>query len=217
MVLFLLLGAIVASWKLSELTANVASEDVSKKKDEIVIVVDPGHGGEDPGKVGIYDVLEKDLNLQIAEKVVALLEEAEIKVVVTREDDNVPTRKMEDLEQRVDLINTTNPTLCVCVHQNSYPDASIHGAQVFYYTPSEEAKNAATMVQESLLKLDPTNTRQIKANDTYYMLKNVKVPIIIVECGFLTNPEEAQKLTQEEYQEELAFSICEGIVKWLDK
>ncbi len=217
MVLFLLIGAILASWKLSQLTADVSGQASQKKSDEIVIVIDPGHGGEDPGKVGINDVLEKDLNLQIAQKVVDLLKEAEIDVVITRKDDNVPTRKMEDLEQRVKLINDTNPTLCVCVHQNSYPDADIHGAQVFYYTPSEEAKIAASMVQESLLAIDSTNTRQIKANDTYYMLKNVKVPIIIVECGFLTNPTEAQKLITEEYQDELAFAICEGIIKWLDK
>ena len=216
MVLLLLAGAIVLSWKLSELTVSVSKEGTSAKENEIVIVVDPGHGGEDPGKVGINDVLEKDLNLQIANKVIALLEEAEITVVVTREDDNVPTSKKADLEQRVKLINDTKPTLALCIHQNSYPDASIHGAQVFYYTHSEDAKNVAGMVQEQLLALDTTNTRAIKANDTYYMLKNTQVPTIIVECGFLTNPDEAAKLTQEDYQDEIAYAICEGIVKWLN-
>ena len=83
MVLFLLIGAIVASWKLSELTASVAKED-KNGSNEVVIVIDPGHGGEDPGKVGINDALEKDLNLQISEKVATLLEEAGIKVVMTR-------------------------------------------------------------------------------------------------------------------------------------
>ncbi len=154
--------------------------------------------------------------MQISQKVIALLEEAEIKVVVTREDDNVPTSKRQDLEERVKLINDTKPTLAVCIHQNSYTDTAIHGAQVFYFTHSEEAKAAATTVQESLLTIDSTNTRQIKANDTYYMLKNVEAPIIIVECGFLSNPEEAEKLTQEEYQDEIAFAICEGIVQWLE-
>ncbi len=216
MVLFLLIGAIVASWKLSELTAGVSKEQKSKKND-VVIVVDPGHGGEDPGKVGVNDVLEKDLNLQVSQKVIALLEEVGIRIVTTREDDNVPTAKKEDLEQRIKLINDTNPTLALCIHQNSYPDPAIKGAQVFYYTPSEEAKAAATIVQEELRTVDPSNTRAIKANDTYYMLKNTKVPTIIVECGFLTNPEEAEKLTQEEYQNQLANAICEGIIKWLDK
>lgn len=217
MILFLLMGAIVVSWKLSELTASVSKEDANAKKDEIVIVVDPGHGGEDPGKVGINDVLEKDLNLQIASKVAKMLEEAEIKVVMTREDDKVPDAKKEDLEQRVKLINDTKPTLALCIHQNSYPDASIRGAQVFYHTTTPEAEDVASIVQEELRTVDTTNTRQIKENDTYYMLKFTEVPTIIVECGFLTNPEEAEKLMQEAYQEEIAFAICEGIVKWLDK
>lgn len=150
-------------------------------------------------------------------KVADLLDEAGIEIVMTREDDNVPTAKMEDLKQRVDLINRTKPTLTLCIHQNSYTSPDIRGAQVFYYTPSEEAKKAATVVQEMLRTIDPENQRQIKANDQYYMLKNTKVPTIIVECGFLTNPEEANKLMDETYQEQLAMAICEGIIKWLDK
>ena len=168
MVLFLLLGAIVASWKLSKLTTNV-SKEAKGTKDKVVIVIDPGHGGEDPGKVGVNDVLEKDLNLQVAQKVQKLMDEAGIEIVMTREDDNVPTAKKKDLEERIQLINSTNPTLALCIHQNSYPDAAIKGAQVFYYTPSEEAKEAATIVQEELRTVDPSNTRAIKANDTYYM------------------------------------------------
>lgn len=216
MILFLLMGAIIASWKLSELTANVSKEEKKAKKDQVVIVVDPGHGGEDPGKVGINDVLEKDLNLQIAKKVKKLLEEAGIKIVMTRTNDKVPDAKKEDLNQRVQLINDTKPKLALCIHQNSYPDAKIKGAQVFYHTITPEAEDAASIVQEQLRTVDPTNTRQIKENDTYFMLKNCQVPTIIVECGFLTNPEEAAKLTQEEYQDQIAQAICEGVVKWLN-
>ncbi len=216
MVLFLLIGAIVASWKLSELTAGV-SKETKKKNEEVVIVVDPGHGGEDPGKVGSNDMLEKDLNLKIAKKVIKLLEKEGIKIVTTREDDNVPTSKKEDLEERIELINKTNPNLTLCIHQNSFPDASVKGAQVFYYTPSEEGKEAAAIVQEELRTVDPDNQREIKANDTYYMLKNTNVPTIIVECGFLTNPEEAEKLADDEYQDKLAKAVCDGIIKWLEK
>ena len=212
MVLFLLIGAIVASWKLSELTANVSN----KAEDKIVVVIDPGHGGEDPGKVGINDVLEKDLNLQISKKVQELLKEVDIEVVMTRENDKVPDAKRKDLDQRVNLINDTNPTLALCIHQNSYPDAAIKGAQVFYHTITPEAGDIASIIQEELRVVDPSNTRQIKENDTYYMLKKTKVPTVIVECGFLTNPEEAEKLTQEEYQDQIAHAICNGIAKWLD-
>lgn len=216
MILFLLMGAIIASWKLSELTANVSKEEKKAKKDQVVIVVDPGHGGEDPGKVGVNDVLEKDLNLQIAKKVKKLLEEAGIKIVMTRTNDKVPDAKKEDLNQRVQLINETKPKLALCIHQNSYPDAKIKGAQVFYHTITPEAEDVASIVQEQLRTVDPTNTRQIKENDTYFMLKNTQVPTIIVECGFLTNPDEAAKLTQEDYQDKLAQAICEGVVKWLN-
>ena len=216
MILFLLMGAIIASWKLSELTANVSKEEKKAKKDQVVIVVDPGHGGEDPGKVGINDVLEKDLNLQIAKKVKKLLEEAGIKIVMTRTNDKVPDAKKEDLNQRVQLINETKPKLALCIHQNSYPDAKIKGAQVFYHTITPEAEDVASIVQEQLRTVDPTNTRQIKENDTYFMLKNTQVPTIIVECGFLTNPDEAAKLTQEDYQDQLAQAICEGIIKWMN-
>ena len=217
MVLFLLIGAIVVSWKLSDLTSDVAKKGGSSKKEEIVIVVDPGHGGEDPGKVGSNDVLEKDLNLQIAMKVKTMLEDAGITIVMTREDDKVPKAKKEDLDERVKLINDTNPKLALCIHQNSYPDESVKGAQVFYHTTTEQAEDVASIVQEELRVVDPENKRQIKENDTYYMLKYTKVPTIIVECGFLTNPEEAAKLTEEEYQNQLAQAICEGIIKWLDK
>ena len=216
MILFLLMGAIIASWKLSELTANVSKEEKKAKKDQVVIVVDPGHGGEDPGKVGVNDVLEKDLNLQIAKKVKKLLEEAGIKIVMTRTNDKVPDAKKEDLNQRVQLINDTKPKLALCIHQNSYPDAKIKGAQVFYHTITPEAEDVASIVQEQLRTVDPTNTRQIKENDTYFMLKNTQVPTIIVECGFLTNPDEATKLTQEDYQDKLAQAICEGVVKWMN-
>lgn len=212
MVLFLLIGAIVASWKLSELTANVSN----KTEEKIVVVIDPGHGGEDPGKVGINDVLEKDLNLQISQKVQSLLEEVDIEVVMTREDDKVPDAKRQDLDQRVKLINDTKPTLALCIHQNSYPDAAIKGAQVFYHTTTPEAEDVASIIQEELRGVDSSNTRQIKENDTYYMLKKTEVPTIIVECGFLTNPEEAEKLTQEDYQDQIAHAICNGIAKWLD-
>ena len=166
--------------------------------------------------MGINDVLEKDLNLQISQKVQALLEEVDIQVVMTREDDKVPDAKRQDLDQRVNLINDTKPTLALCIHQNSYPDAAIKGAQVFYHTITPEAEDVASIIQEELRVVDPSNTRQIKENDTYYMLKKTQVPTIIVECGFLTNPEEATKLTQEDYQDQIAHAICNGIAKWLD-
>ncbi len=212
MTLILLVGIILLSRKLSQI---VTSQDVKYTKQTIVI--DPGHGGEDPGKVGVNGALEKDINLQIAQKLKVKLEANGIEVKMTREDDFVPSKKKEDMQSRVEVIEKVSPALVVSIHQNSYSDEEVRGAQVFYYTKSEEGKEAAQIVQNSLLEFDPENTREIKGNEDYYLLKKTSVPIIIVECGFLSNPEEADFLILNEYQEEIATSICTGILKWLDK
>lgn len=215
MALLLLVGAIVVSKKLSDFAANVSQAKVEQGKKTVVL--DPGHGGEDPGKVGVNDALEKDINLQIAMKVKTLLEAEGIEVVMTREDDEVPDAKREDMQERVKLINDTKPDIAVSIHQNSYGDASVRGAQVFYYTTSAVSQEAAQVLQEEFWTIDEGHKRQIKANDSYYILKKTQVPTIIVECGFLSNQEEAENLLTEDYQEQIALAICNGITKWLDK
>lgn len=212
MTLLLLLGMIIVSRKLSQL---VTSENVQTQKE--VVVIDAGHGGDDPGKVGINNALEKDINLQIAEKVKRHLEKNGIEVVMTREDDVMEETKLEDMKKRVELINKTKPAIAVSIHQNSYPDSSVKGAQVFYYTGSEISKEAASLMQEELRKIDSENTRQIKDNNNFYMLKKTEVPTIIVECGFLSNVGEAEKLVSDEYQEQMAEAICSGIMTWLSQ
>lgn len=212
MTLLLLIGMIIASRKLSQL---VTSENVQSQ--EQVIVIDAGHGGDDPGKVGVNGALEKDLNLQIAQRVKAHLEANGIKVQMTREEDVMEDTKLEDMKKRVAMINEVKPALAVSIHQNSYSDSSVKGAQVFYFKDSEISKAAASLMQEELRTLDAENTRQIKANSDFYMLKKTEVPTIIVECGFLSNPSEAEKLVSEAYQEQLAETICSGILKWLEQ
>ena len=212
MTLLLLVGMIIVSKKLSQL---VTSANVQAKK--VVVVIDAGHGGHDPGKVGVNDALEKDINLQIAEKVKKYLEKNEIEVVMTREDDVMEDTKLEDMKKRVALINKTKPVITVSIHQNSYSDPNVKGAQVFYFTGSEVSKEAASLMQEELRKIDSENIRQIKGNNEFYMLKKTEVPTIIVECGFLSNPGEAEKLVSEEYQEQMAQAICSGIMTWLSQ
>ena len=212
MTLLLLVGMIIVSKKLSQL---VASENVQAQKE--VGVIDAGHGGHDPGKVGVNDALEKDINLQIAKKVKKRLEKNGIEVVMTREDDVMEDTKLEDMKKRVALINKTKPVITVSIHQNSYTDSSIKGAQVFYYAGSDVSKEAASLMQEELRKIDTSNTRQIKSNSDFYMLKKTEVPTIIVECGFLSNPGEAEKLVTDEYQEEMARAICDGVITWLSR
>ena len=210
MTLLLLLGMIIVSRKLSQL---VTSENVQAGKD--IVVIDAGHGGHDPGKVGVNNALEKDINLQIAQKVKTHLEKNGIQVIMTREDDVMEDTKLEDMKKRVALINEIKPEITVSIHQNSYSNSSVKGAQVFYYAGSEVSKGAASLMQEELRKVDTENTRQIKFNSDFYMLKKTEVPTIIVECGFLSNPGEAEKLVSEEYQEQMAQAICSGIMTWL--
>ena len=211
MTLILLMGIVILSRKLSQV---VTSE--IERVDKQIIVIDPGHGGNDPGKVGVNGALEKDINLQIGNKVKQKLEEQGFSVVMTREDDEITEGKLADMKRRVALIEEVNPIFVVSIHQNSYTDASVRGAQVFYYTESEEGKEAAEIMQQELWEMNPNDTRNVKANSDFYLLKKTSVPTIIVECGFLSNPEEAESLLLNEYQEEISMAICTGIIKYLD-
>ena len=215
-----LLGIVVVSQKTGERLREKMEQKESvptvANSEERVVVVDSGHGGDDPGKIGVNDKFEKDINLQIAQKIQKMLEEKNVKVVMTREnEEGLEKTRVEDLKARVDLINQTKPVIAVSIHQNSYPDAEIHGAQVFYYTHSKEGESAAKILQESLRKIDQDNYRQAKANDTYYMLKKTEVPVVIVECGFLSNHKEAELLCGEEYQMKVSQAVTEGILEYM--
>jgi N-acetylmuramoyl-L-alanine amidase len=123
---------------------------------------------------------------------------------------------VEDLKARTALVNKEKPDLVVSIHQNSYHEESVSGAQVFYYTDSEQSKRAAELIQEALQEMDPENTKQAKGNNTYYILKKTEVPVVITECGFLSNYEEADKLADGEYQQELAEAVVKGILRYLE-
>lgn len=198
---------------------SVQQENVRRN----LVVLDPGHGGKDPGKVGADEELEKDINLAISLKVREKLEEDGMEVVMTREEDvmlsdgDADNKKLEDLNRRIGIINEQQPAIAVSIHQNSYSDPAVRGAQVFYFTHSDKGKQAAEALQKELLEFDQENTRDIKANDTYYLLKKTEVPTVIVECGFLSCPGEAELLTDEAYQEELAGAIAKGIESWVVK
>ena len=165
------------------------------------VVVDAGHGGPDGGKTGVNGKLEKELNLIIAEKVKKLLEE----------DGWLAETRIGDLKERVRIMNESKADLAVSIHQNSYHEESVFGAQVFYYTTSGEGKAAAEILQNELLEIDPENKKREKANNTYYILKKTEVPTVIVECGFLSNHKEAEKLSDEAYQGKIAEAVVKGI------
>ncbi len=185
-----------------------------------IIAIDPGHGGTDPGKVSAKGNLEKNVNLEIALKLKKLLEDEGYKVIMTREEDSDTCTgdysKVEDLENRVDIIRDSGAEIVVSIHQNSFPDSTVKGAQVFYSGDESEAENLARSIQESLLEADGENRRQVRKNDDYYLFVHTEIPIVIVECGFMSNPEEEEKLMTDAYRDLLAGCVFEGITKYLN-
>lgn len=203
-------------------TAAVKNEEGTVITADTTIVVDAGHGGADSGKVGINGALEKEINLSIAQKLKELLENEGMRVVMTRDsdaglyDEGEANKKQQDMKRRCTMIDEAKPALAVSIHQNSYTQESVKGPQVFYYQNSQKGQRIAEILQESLnTELQIERPREIKANDSYYLLRKTGNPTVIVECGFLSNTGEAGLLVTDEYQEKVARAICQGIVKYV--
>lgn len=207
-------------------SGRVVTEKADKEKqgkEKYCVVIDAGHGGADPGKVGINGALEKDINLQIAEQLKVFLEASDVKVVMTRTDEgglydaDASNKKVQDMKRRIAIIEEAQPELVVSIHQNSYQEEYVHGAQMFYYNGSEESRRLAELIQERfVIGVDAENKRKAKGNDSYYLLKKTSRPIVIVECGFLSNSEEADKLTTPIYQQKAAWAVHMGIMQYLN-
>lgn len=190
----------------------------------LLVVIDPGHGGIDPGMLGVNNTVEKEINLQISYLLKEKLEEQGIRVILTRETDDGlyeesdGNKKIADMKKRCSIIARSGADVVVSVHQNSFSDSSVSGAQVFYYKHSVEGGKLAQCIQDAFKEqVDETNERKIKANDSYYMLIHTPCPTVIVECGFITNYEEAELLVTQEYQEKVAQAITSGVVEYLSQ
>ena len=186
-------------------------------KDELVIVVDAGHGGNDPGKVSSNGIMEKDVNLAIAIKLKTELEAKGATVILTRDSDmslaidGATNKKISDLNQRMAIVNGENADLLISIHQNSYTDKNVKGAQAFYGS-SEESKAVAEEIQDCIRNyVDSDNNRKAKSGSDYYILRKSACPSVIIECGFLSNPDETAKLIDDKYQQKLAESIAEAV------
>jgi N-acetylmuramoyl-L-alanine amidase len=220
MALVLLVLVYVISSQAGKMAAGV---NAKAGKEKPVVVIDAGHGGNDPGKIGIDGTLEKDINLQIANRLKKYLEASDVKVILTREDDNGlysekdSRKKMADMSKRCEIINDVSPALTVSIHQNSYHQEDVFGGQVFYYKRSDKGKELAEILQGRFdYVLGEKNTRLAKPNDNYYLLLHVKTPIVIVECGFLTNWKESALLNSPDYQDQLAWTIHMGVMEYLN-
>ena len=180
-----------------------------------IVVIDAGHGGWDPGATR-SGILEKDINLAIAENLQAFLEVGGAQVILTRtSDDALGVTKSSDMYNRRRIAEESNADIFISIHQNSYPNPSVRGAQAFYYGDSERAKLLAELIQEQFATfLDRNNKRPATANQNYYVLKQIPIPSVLVETGYLTNPNESRLLTTEEHQQKIAWAIYMGILNY---
>ena len=187
------------------------TERGTQKAASPLILVDAGHGGSDPGMIGVGGLEEKGINLSISLLLRDTLEKSGYSVIMTREEDkglydsSAANKKAQDMQRRIAMIREHMPVLSVSIHQNSYHDAGVHGPQVFYYESSVEGKKLAEAVQSSLNDLlEVDRPRKVKGNTSYYLLKRSSGTLVIVECGFLTNPEK------------VAAAVSEGIRTYLN-
>lgn len=185
------------------------------------VVIDPGHGGVDPGSIGYKTkVKEADLNLKLSYMLKEKLEAAGINIVMTRKDENALAEgtgkafKKRDMELRKELIKQVRPNMVISIHMNSYTKHNLRGAQVFYDKTSDISKQIAESIQEEFIK-DLVKGNKCTSPGDYFMLKCTTAPSVIVECGFISNEEEEKLLLTEEYQEKIVDCIYMGIVKFL--
>lgn len=187
------------------------------------ILLDPGHGGEDPGKVGVGGSFEKDINLQVAIKVRSLLAQGGAGVIMTREQDNslceeketLRERKQEDLSRRLALAKEEEASIYVSIHCNSFPKSSSVGAQVFYAPQVPGSRELAESIQRSLKETLGNTDRQPKEDQATYIMRNAEIPTVNVEIGFLSNAREEELLQNPDYQDKVAWAIYSGIVYYL--
>ncbi len=182
------------------------------------VVIDPGHGGADPGAVGYSGTLEKDVTLAISKKLVVFFQQAGAKVVLTRDKDqdlagpDNPT-KVGDLKKRLEIAEKEKADVMLSIHLNHFSDRSEYGAQVFYQRNSVEGKKLAEQIQPQLNSLLVDSGRQALAGD-FFLCRQAKIPVVIVEVGFLSHPEEEQRLKEDEYQTKAALAIYRGVVNY---
>ena len=226
-----LLGAFLAV--LGFLIAGFISGALEKKSIEAlsrvmvnrVVVVDPGHGGIDPGAKGSGGSVEKEITLAVARRLADFLQQSGAKVILTRDTDTMLydsdtsgllAKKRQDLSRRVDMANENNADVFVSIHVNSFKaDSRQHGAQTFSQPGSEESKELSKSIQAEISRLLKNTTRKPKEVD-YFTGRKSKMPSVIVEIGFISNPEEEKLLLDPEYQTKMAFSVYAGVVKYFD-
>ena len=205
-------------WSFSQVYTNESVEVFSMPLSRRIVWIDAGHGAFDPGKVA-GKVEEKDINLAIALILQGFLEAGGATVLVTRLDDEaISSTKQGDMYTRRIMANASQADIFISIHQNSYPQASVRGAQLFYFNTSDNSRKLAEHIQQQIKEFVIPNNRFVaKPNRNYYVLRQTAMPAVIVECGFLTNYNEKTRLTQVDYQERMAWGIYLGVVQYFNE
>lgn len=200
---------------------------MSDRYSSYTVVIDAGHGGMDGGAVGTtYGTLEKNINLDVAKKTYLLLNLFGVPCTMTRTEDislnynpenTTAKNKSADLFARLDFTNRQASPLFLSIHMNKFEQSRYSGAQTFFSPNHEGSKILGERIQEKMIAMvDNTNTRVAKQSDgSIFLLKNLKCPAVIVECGFLSNPTEEKNLTDEKYQKKISYAIVCGYLDFL--
>lgn len=187
------------------------------------IVIDAGHGGVDGGATSYTGVLESTINLEIALMLDDLFHLLGVDTYMIRTTDcsvytqgnTIAAKKVSDLKERVRIVNNTNNAILLSIHQNHFSDSKYHGAQVFY-APTEGSSTLAQQLQTSFaVTINPGSNRKIKKSDGIYLMQNINCPGVLIECGFLSNPEEESKLRSHEYRLKLCTVITSACSTYL--
>lgn len=213
-------GIQISNKEKQALTVETTSTPASDK----TIVIDAGHGSPDEGAESKTGTTEAQINLKIALKVQNLLEQTGSTVILTRSDENgiynsntstIKQKKITDIKNRVKIGNESSADIFVSIHLNKIPQQQYYGWQCFFNSKNENSKILAEQLQENLNKsMQKENKRVALKLNSIYIMKNVEIPISIVECGFLSNPEEEKQLQEDEYQNRLAWGIYNGITEY---
>ncbi len=195
--------------------------DVFLTDGEFSVVCDAGHGYPDGGAVAADGTQEKDINLAITQKLCEVFESRGINVTLTRSEDNgiydesantIREKKVSDMHKRVEIINNSNADLFLSIHMNSFTDTSAKGIHIFYGGGNDDTKKMAEEIQQSIADVTGAQTHSVKeVSKSLYLMKNAKIPSILIECGFLSNPHEAELLQNEEYQAKIAWAIADAV------
>lgn len=188
------------------------------------VVIDAGHGKPDEGAQSSRGTTEAETNLKIALKLQNLLEQSGSSVILTRSDENaiydldaktLKQKKISDIHNRVKIGNESSADIFVSIHLNKIPQQQYDGWQTFYNVQNQDGQKLAVAIQNNLNKaIQKENNRVAKSIDNIYIVKHIEIPTTIVECGFLSNPDEEKKLLEDEYQNRLAWGIYNGIIDY---